>query len=264
MMTSRLSTSATTTRRRARWWRSVPSPMPLDDDLDAARRHLVAEARLLDDERLDDWLAGWAPDGILWVPTRPASHPGADQSFFLDDVRRLRERVKWRRQSSAWSQHPPRAHGTVGRPTSSHTSRDDGALHVRSSLTIVETARPAEPHVGRSPVPRARAGERGRRPPSTHQGDLHPRAHCRGPAPGSGPVSRPRRLDDLISPAGCTGGCTPTRRSSTWRCSSCSAARGCSCSTRARCRPAATSGRSASAGGRCSSPATATAGFTPC
>ena len=181
------------------WWRSVPSSMPLDDDLDTARRHVVAEARLLDDERYDDWLSDWAPDGILWVPLDPAAHPGADQSFFLDDVRRLRERVTWRRQSSAWSQHPP---VRAVRSTTNVEARlgDDGALHVRSSLTIVEHARPAEPHLGRSPVPRARAGKRGRRPPSTHQGDLHPRAHCRSPAPGSGPVSDHVDFDDLIQP----------------------------------------------------------------
>ena len=119
------------------WWRSVPSSMPLDDDLDTARRHVVAEARLLDDERYDDWLSDWALDGILWVPLDPAAHPGADQSFFLDDVRRLRERVTWRRQSSAWSQQPPVRAVRSTTNVEAHLA-DDGALHVRSSLTIVE------------------------------------------------------------------------------------------------------------------------------
>lgn len=119
------------------WWRNVPPAMLLDDDRDAARRAVVTEARLLDDDRLDEWLAGWEPDGILWVPIDAASHPGADQSFFLDDVRRLRERVEWRRQSSAWSQNPAvRAVRSVAN-VESHRA-DDGSLLVRTSLTIFE------------------------------------------------------------------------------------------------------------------------------
>ena len=119
------------------WWRRIPPAVRLDDDLDAARHSLVAEARLLDDDRLDDWLAGWDPDGVLWVPIDAAGHPGADQSFYLDDVRRLRERVDWRRQPSAWSQRPTVR--TVRSVTNieSHLA-DDGTLHVRSSVTIVE------------------------------------------------------------------------------------------------------------------------------
>jgi 3-phenylpropionate/cinnamic acid dioxygenase small subunit len=119
------------------WWRTVPAMTVLDDDRDAARRAVIGEARLLDDDRLDDWLAEWEPDGILWVPIDAGSNPGADQSFFLDDVRRLRERVEWRRQSSAWSQRPAvRAVRSVAN-VESHLA-DDGSLRVRSTLTIVE------------------------------------------------------------------------------------------------------------------------------
>jgi len=119
------------------WWRHVPPETRLDDDRDAARRALVAEARLLDDARLDEWLAGWDADGVLWVPIDATSNPGTDQSFYLDDVRRMRERVAWRGQSSAWSQQPPVR--TV-RSVANIESRlaDDGSLHVRSSLTIFE------------------------------------------------------------------------------------------------------------------------------
>lgn len=119
------------------WWRTIPRSLVPDDDHDAARHALVTEARLLDDNRLDDWLDGWDHDGILWVPIDEASNPGDDQSFFLDDVRRMRERMDWRRRSSAWSQRLPVR--TV-RSVTNIESRlaDDGALHTRSTLTILE------------------------------------------------------------------------------------------------------------------------------
>lgn len=47
------------------------------------------------------------PDAVVWVPLRPGSHPATDQSLFLDDHRRLGERVAWRRDPSAWGQQPP-------------------------------------------------------------------------------------------------------------------------------------------------------------
>jgi 3-phenylpropionate/cinnamic acid dioxygenase small subunit len=117
------------------WWRAVPARARLDDDHDAARRLLAAEARLLDDGRDDDWLAGWSPSGLLWVPLDPDRHPGEDQSYFLDDMRRLRERLRWRHRSSAWSQWP--APRTVRSVTNVESARDEhGGLRVRSVLTI--------------------------------------------------------------------------------------------------------------------------------
>ena len=79
-------------------------------DLDlsaAAGAVLLHEARLLDAGRFEDWLAGWTDDGVLWVPLSVPAHPGRDQSLLLDDRRRLGERVKWRRDPSAWGQQPP-------------------------------------------------------------------------------------------------------------------------------------------------------------
>ena len=79
-----------------------------DPDLSAAARAvLLHEARLLDAGRFEDWLAGWTDDAVLWVPLSVPAHPGSDQSLLLDDRRRLGERVKWRRDPSAWGQQPP-------------------------------------------------------------------------------------------------------------------------------------------------------------
>lgn len=119
------------------WWRDLDSNVRLDAAADEARRLLVAEARLLDDERYDDWLAGWADDGLLWVPLDRASNPAADQALYLDDVRRLGERIRWRRQTNAWSQHPaPRTVRAVGNVESFVAA--DGTLRTRSSVIIHE------------------------------------------------------------------------------------------------------------------------------
>ena len=75
--------------------------------LSAAAAALVHEARLLDAGRFEDWLAGWTDDAVLWVPLSVPAHPGTDQSLLLDDRRRLGERVKWRRDPTAWGQQPP-------------------------------------------------------------------------------------------------------------------------------------------------------------
>ena len=80
-----------------------------DPDLSAAAaaRRCCTRPGLLDAGRFEDWLAGWTDDAVLWVPLSVLAHPGSDQSLLLDDRRRLAERVKWRRDPSAWGQQPP-------------------------------------------------------------------------------------------------------------------------------------------------------------
>ena len=80
---------------------------PVSDD-DQARRAaavLHREARLLDAGRLDGWLSTFTDDAVLWVPLAPHAHPGTDQSWYLDDRRRLAERVAWHADPTAWGQH---------------------------------------------------------------------------------------------------------------------------------------------------------------
>ncbi len=69
-------------------------------------RFLALEARLLDAGHFERWLQLWDPQGWYWIPLRRDSHPGADQALFLDDRRRLQERV-WRlRDPYAWGIQP--------------------------------------------------------------------------------------------------------------------------------------------------------------
>lgn len=67
---------------------------------------LAHEARLLDAREFARWLGLWEEEAIFWVPLTPDGDPAADQALFLDDHRRLRERV-WRMgDTSAWALHP--------------------------------------------------------------------------------------------------------------------------------------------------------------
>ncbi|MEN9226220.1 MAG: aromatic-ring-hydroxylating dioxygenase subunit beta [Thermostichus sp. DRC_bins_24] len=67
---------------------------------------LALEARMLDAGRFESWLELWDPEGWYWIPLRRDSHPGQDQALFLDDRRRLQERI-WRlRDPYAWGIQP--------------------------------------------------------------------------------------------------------------------------------------------------------------
>lgn len=69
---------------------------------------VTAEARILDARDWQRWLDWCGEETVLWVPLDVrAAHPGSDQSLFLDDRRRLDERV-WRfTDPSAWALNPP-------------------------------------------------------------------------------------------------------------------------------------------------------------
>lgn len=48
----------------------VPKEHPRPD-LRELEQFLYREARLLDEQRWDEWEALWTPDGEYWVPSRP-------------------------------------------------------------------------------------------------------------------------------------------------------------------------------------------------
>jgi 3-phenylpropionate/cinnamic acid dioxygenase small subunit len=78
---------------------------------------LHTEARRLDAEQWQDWVAWCCEETILWVPLNTRTpHPGDDQSLFLDDRRRIDERI-WRfLDPNAWGVVPT---GEVVRAVSS-------------------------------------------------------------------------------------------------------------------------------------------------
>jgi ethylbenzene dioxygenase beta subunit len=87
---------------------------------------LYREARLLDTERLDEWLALMAEDIHYWMPNqenrRRADKTGAYQidggAFFNDNLLDLTRRVTRFKQPSAWAEDPATRHAHVVRPSS--------------------------------------------------------------------------------------------------------------------------------------------------
>lgn len=80
--------------------------------LDAAERErfralLEREARLLDQLKLDEWLAMYAPECVYWVPSTPdGGDPRREIAISFDDRRRMEDRVYRLRSGYAWSQAP--------------------------------------------------------------------------------------------------------------------------------------------------------------
>ena len=74
---------------------------------DLFRRLLEQEARLLDNDRLEDWLKLFAAELVYWVPaSQSGGDPRKEVSISFDDRRRLEDRVYRLRTGYAWSQKP--------------------------------------------------------------------------------------------------------------------------------------------------------------
>lgn len=71
-------------------------------------KFLYNEARLLDNGKLDEWLALFTDDAIYWVPANADDiNPLVHVSIIYDDRERMQDRV-WSIQSGVrWSQDPP-------------------------------------------------------------------------------------------------------------------------------------------------------------
>jgi p-cumate 2,3-dioxygenase beta subunit len=70
---------------------------------------LYAEAALLDEWRLDEWLELLTEDATYEVPSTdaPDGDPKTTLSIIADDITRIRSRVKQLLGKSAWAENPP-------------------------------------------------------------------------------------------------------------------------------------------------------------
>ncbi|HEU5299552.1 MAG TPA: aromatic-ring-hydroxylating dioxygenase subunit beta [bacterium] len=75
--------------------------------LEDAQRLLVAEARLLDERRFDEWEALFTDDAVYWLPIDPGRDPAGSVSIIHDDRQRLHERVYRLTQTPVLDQNPP-------------------------------------------------------------------------------------------------------------------------------------------------------------
>jgi benzoate/toluate 1,2-dioxygenase beta subunit len=74
---------------------------------DLFRGLLEREARLLDQQRFDEWLALYRPECLYWVPTTPeGGDPRCEVAISFDDRRRMEDRIFRLRTGYAWSQAP--------------------------------------------------------------------------------------------------------------------------------------------------------------
>lgn len=105
---------------------------------DEVLRVLFHEARLLDDRRYDDWLAMFVPECLYWVPSR--SEPGdprTETGIYLDDRRRLVDRVAMIRTGHLHAQIPPSRTRRMLTNIEQWTA-DDGSLRARANVVIWE------------------------------------------------------------------------------------------------------------------------------
>ena len=94
-------------------------------------RFVLAETRLLDEQRWDEWFALWAEDGRYWVPLSPdQTDPLGHNSLAYEDYLLLRLRVE-RLKESPFSQHPP--------SRCQHVLQTPEVLGVQEGLCVVRT-----------------------------------------------------------------------------------------------------------------------------
>jgi benzoate/toluate 1,2-dioxygenase beta subunit len=109
------------------------------DERDAFRLLLEREARLLDRQRYDEWLAMFAGECIYWVPATPSGgDPRREVAVMFDDRRRLEDRVYRLRTGYAWSQVPGSRTSRLVGNVEAFSTADASIRMVRSNFLINE------------------------------------------------------------------------------------------------------------------------------
>jgi p-cumate 2,3-dioxygenase subunit beta len=98
---------------------------------------LYREAALLDEWRLDDWLALLTDDARYHVPSndRPDADPASALFTIADDINRIRARVTRLKDKNAHAEHPPsRTRRMIGNVRIVERQRD--ALRVEANFVV--------------------------------------------------------------------------------------------------------------------------------
>lgn len=100
-----------------------------------------AEARILDEQRFEDWLALFTDDGHYWMPLAPGqTDPRLHTSLLYEDKLLLRVRVERLAGARTFSQQPrSRCHHLLQQPTVESADDAAGRYAVRSAFHYVET-----------------------------------------------------------------------------------------------------------------------------
>ena len=115
--------------------RSAPGESVANDEV---QRVLFHEARLLDDRRYDEWLALFVPECLYWVPSRnEPGDPRTETGIYLDDRRRLTDRVGLIRTGHLHAQIPPSRTRRMLTNIEQWTAAD-GSVRARANVVIWE------------------------------------------------------------------------------------------------------------------------------
>lgn len=102
---------------------------------------VVAEARMLDELRFDDWLALFADDGYYWMPlAHGQTDPKLHASLLYEDKLLLNVRIERLRGARTFSQQPrSRCHHLLQTPTVESRDEAAGVYTTRAAFHYVET-----------------------------------------------------------------------------------------------------------------------------
>ena len=106
---------------------------------DEIESFLVAEARMLDERRWEDWLALFAEDGWYWVPLEEGqANPLEAVSLIYDDRRLLETRIRRLARAALHAQTPAsRTSRIVANPTVEEENASE--VTVRAKFEMVES-----------------------------------------------------------------------------------------------------------------------------
>ncbi len=102
-----------------------------------AEDFLYMEARLLDEDRLEEWLGLFTSDGMYWLPIDEEDDPERQASVIHDDPLQREKRVHQLRQGARYSQLP--ASRTIHYLSNVEVEpAPDGEAHLRCNVLILE------------------------------------------------------------------------------------------------------------------------------
>lgn len=104
---------------------------------------VVAEARLLDEARFDDWLQLFSDDGHYWMPlTHGQTDARLQASLMYEDTLLLKVRIERLKGARTFSQQPvSRGHHLLQTPTVELRDHAAGVYTSRTAFHYVETRR---------------------------------------------------------------------------------------------------------------------------
>lgn len=102
---------------------------------------VYAEARMLDEQRFEDWLRLFTEDAHYWMPLAPDQQDARlHTSLLYEDKLLLRVRVERLAGARTYSQQPrSRSHHLLQLPSVEHADREAGRYTVRTAFHYVET-----------------------------------------------------------------------------------------------------------------------------